>query len=63
MELLKAVKIIGSFVLAIIKIGIPFLWGLSFVFDWSVLIKFILFLISFSIVIIEAITIYMQVDN
>lgn len=63
MELNKTVKAIGSLVLAIVKLGIPFLCGLSFAFDWFVFIKLILFLILWGLVIIDTITIYMQVDN
>lgn len=63
MELIKAVKIIGSLVLAIVKLGIPFLGGLSFAFNWFPLIKTILIFITLGMVVMDTITIYMQVDN
>ena len=63
MELNKTVKVIGSLVLAIIKIGIPLLCGLSFAFNWLAFIKFILILTTLGIVIIDASVIYSLADN
>ena len=63
MELIKTVRAIGSFVLAIIIVAIPFLCGLSFAFNWLSFLKLILIMLTFGFVVIGAVLIYAESED
>lgn len=63
MELIKTVKVIGSFVLAIILVSIPFLCGLSFAFNGLSVLKLILIMLTLGFVFIGAVLIYAESEE
>jgi hypothetical protein len=58
MELIKLVRVIGSFVLALFIIAIPFTCALSYALNWNILIKGALTIITIGYIIIKTMYIY-----
>lgn len=58
MELTKIVRLIGSFILALFIVAIPFICALSFALNWNVLIKFLLTMLTIGYIMIQTIYIY-----
>ena len=56
----KIVKIIGSFILALICVSPPFICALSYALNWNNGIKFILTMITIGTIICGAVTIYTE---
>ncbi len=61
MELIKIVKAVGSFFLAVLVIAVPFMCALSFALDWNGSIKFIL--VAITVVLIAIITGWVYVES
>ena len=63
MELIKIVKAIGSFFLALLIVAIPFICALSYALDWNNGIKFILTMMTIALVVIRTIWIYIESEK
>ena len=66
MELTKIVRLIGSFILALFIVAIPFICALSFVLNWGVwgvLIKFIFTPMTIGYLAIETTYIYYESEE
>lgn len=63
MELIKTVRVIGSFVLAIIIVAIPFLCGLSFGLKFASYLQLILTILTIGLVAIVAMLIYAESEE
>ena len=63
MELIKVVKVIGSFVLALFIIAMPFMCALSFALNWCAEIKFIFTVMTIIIIFAGAALIYYEVSE
>ena len=58
--LIKIVKAIGSFILALICVSPPFICALSYALNWNNGIKFILTMITIGIIIYGTVMIYAE---
>lgn len=66
MELEKIVRLIGSFILALFIVAIPFICALSFVLNWGVwgvFIKLIFTLMTIGYIAIETLYIYYESEG
>lgn len=58
MELVKIVRVIGSFILALFIVAMPFMCALSYALNWYALIKFIFTALTIGFVFIGTAAIY-----
>ena len=63
MELTKIVRLIGSFILALFIVAIPFICALSFALNWNVLIKFLFTMMAIGHILIQATYIYYESEE
>ena len=63
MELIKIVRVIGSFVLALFIIAIPFICALSYALNWNILIKGALTIITIGDLAIKTSSIYFESEE
>ena len=63
MKLIKIVKAIGSFFLAVLIVAIPFMCALSDALNWNGSIKFILTLMTIGALIIITVWIYTESEK
>lgn len=57
-ELIKIVKVIGSFILTLLIIAVPFLCALSYAFNWPAESKFIFTALTIGFLFIGTVAIY-----
>ena len=63
MELEKTVRAIGSFMLALLIVAIPFMCGLSFAFNSLSFVKLILIMLTLGFAVIGAMLIYTESEE
>jgi len=63
MELIKTVKAIGSFFLALLIVAIPFMCALSFALNWYSLIRFMFTVMTVALVAIGTAWIYIESEE
>lgn len=63
MELIKIVRYIGSFILALFIVAIPFICALSYALDWSIYVKIVLTVITISFILIKSAEIYVKSED
>lgn len=63
MELITLVKCIGSFILALFIVGIPFICALSYALDWDTAIKIALTVMTIGFLIMETVSIYAESEE
>lgn len=63
MELIKVVRCIGSFILALFIVAIPFVCALSYALDWNILIKSTLTMITIGYIMIKTVNIYYESEE
>ena len=63
MELIKTVRVIGSFMLALLLIAIPFLCGLSVAYNWMSTTKFLLIVLTVGLMLSVAMLIYAESED
>ena len=63
MELIKLVRVIGSFILALLIVAIPFTCALSYALNWNIFIKFMLTALTIGCLAIKTNLIYFESEE
>ena len=59
----KIIKVIGSFVVALLTVSIPFTCALSFAYKWDAHSQFLLMVFTFALVVIIMLWIYTESEE